>query len=400
MVLKSEIERAFKNQKNQLIAPPENINRTHYKKLNKKSSHIDIIAGIRRCGKSTLMKQMMSELEEDFAFLNFEDPRIIDFDLSDFEKLDEIIGENCKYYFFDEIQNIPNWEIYVRQLHDRNKKVFITGSNASLLSKELGTKLTGRNIRHEIFPFSYQEFLVYKNKIKSLESIEEYIEKGGFPEFLRDENIEILQNLLKDIVFRDIAIRHGVRNSKSLIDISLYLISNIGKEMSYNGIRKTFEIGSTNSVTDYINWLEDSYLFFLINKFSWSAKKMQVNPKKVYAIDTGLVNANSLSFSKDRGRLLENMVFLELRRNYAEIYYFREKKECDFVVFKNNNCEMLVQVSEELNSDNKDREINGLIEAMDFFKLKEGLIITKNQDDHLKIDGRNIKIISIVNWIS
>ena len=386
MVLKSEIEKAFKLQQTNLNwVVANNINqRSYFSKIQFKNSHVEVISGIRRCGKSTLMKQIMLKYKKDSIFFNFEDPRVHDFDISDFQKLDEVIGPFVKVYFFDEIQNVKSWEIYIRQLHDLGKKVYVTGSNASLLSKELGTRLTGRHLRHELFPFSYLEYLGFKKLKNSITSYNRFLNEGGFPEYLKSGNIEILQNLLKDVVLRDIAIRHGVKNTKTLMDITLFLISNIGKEFSFNNIRNVFNVGSVTSVSEYLSWLEDAYVLFYLPKFSWSAKNSAVNPRKVYAIDNGLVNANTLSFSEDKGRLLENSVFLFLRQKQYQLYYFREKKECDFVVFDKGKFKMLIQVCEEVHNENMEREVNGLLVAMEFFKSKTGYILTKNQKDVLK----------------
>jgi uncharacterized protein len=364
-----------------------------------KSPHIEVITGIRRCGKSTLMKQLMQKYPKDTGYFNFEDARVHGFEASDFQKLDEIMGTGTKNYFFDEIQNVPSWETFIRQLHDRGKKIFITGSNASLLSKELGTRLTGRHLRHELYPFSYSEFLEYLNLKDNNVSFEKYIQNGGFPEYLSDGNEEILQTLVKDIVLRDVAIRYGIRNTGLLMDISLYLISNIGKECTFNSLRKNFSMGSANTASDYLLWLEDSYLLFFLKKFSWSSKNSAVNPRKVYAVDTGLVNANTLSFSKDKGRLLENAVYIYLRKKYNSLFYFREKGECDFVVFDKNKCKMLIQVCEELHSDNKKRETDGLCEAMQYFKMKEGYIITQNQKDSLLLNKMKINLIPAYQFL-
>jgi predicted AAA+ superfamily ATPase len=401
MVLKSEIEKAFKLQQTNLNwVVANNINqRSYFSKIQFKNSHIEVISGIRRCGKSTLMKQIMLKHKKDSIFFNFEDPRVHDFDISDFQKLDEVIGPSVKVYFFDEIQNVKSWEIYVRQLHDLGKKVFVTGSNASLLSKELGTRLTGRHLRHELFPFSYLEYLGFKKLKNSITSYNRFLNEGGFPEYLKSGNIEILQNLLKDVVLRDIAIRHGVKNTKTLMDITLFLISNIGKEFSFNNIRNVFNVGSVTSVSEYLSWLEDAYVLFYLPKFSWSAKNSAVNPRKVYAIDNGLVNANTLSFSEDKGRLLENSVFLFLRQKQYQLYYFREKKECDFVVFDKGKFKMLIQVCDEVHNENIEREVNGLLVAMEFFKSKTGYILTKNQNDVLKYGKNTIHLIPIFEFI-
>lgn len=399
MVLREEIEKAYALQQLDIEANDAFTERIYINKIRPKTGHIEVISGIRRCGKSTLMKLLMRQYKKEIAYFNFEDPRVFNFELSDFQKLDEIIGRKKGAYFFDEIQNVASWEIFVRQLHDRGEKVFVTGSNASLLSKELGTRLTGRHLRHELFPFSYTEFMDYKNLKSNEASFEQYIQKGGFPEFLRDENQEILQMLLRDIVYRDIALRYGIKNSKTLMDITLFLISNIGKECTFNSLRKTFSIGSANSVSDYLSWLEDSYVIFFLPKFSWSAKSRTVNARKVYAIDNGLVNANSLSFTKDKGRLLENAIYLFLRQQKYSLTYFREKGECDFVVFDKDKCHQLIQVCEEVHSENKEREITGLLEAMAFLKMKTGIIVTQNQKDTLTFDKVKIQLIPAREFI-
>ena len=392
MVLKSEVEIAYRLQQDYIKSAHSFIPR-QYTNVKLGSSHVEVISGIRRCGKSTLMDQLKHRYKTGTAYFNFEDPRVHDFEVADFQKLDEVIGQKKKVYFFDEIQNVPSWEIYVRQLHDRGKKVFITGSNASLLSKELGTRLTGRHLRHELFPFSYVEFLLYKKLKNSQTAFEYYVQHGGFPEYLRDENQEILQVLLKDIVSRDIAVRYGIKNTRTLMYITLFLISNVGKEVTYNSLRKAFNVGSANTVSDYLSWLEDTYLLFFLQRFSWSAKNRAVNPRKVYAIDTGLVNANSLSFTKDKGRLLENIIYLFLRQKNFDLSYFREQAECDFVVFEKGKCKMVIQVCEQLHNENKARETKGLLEAMDFFGLKSGIIITQKQKDILEFDKQTIQLI-------
>ena len=392
MVFKTDIEQAYQLQQASLGSKGGLINRTYMLNINLSLRHVEVISGVRRCGKSTFLKQIMLQYSE-LAYFNFEDSRIFGFEVGDFQKLDEVIGSGKTAYFFDEIQNVQAWEIFVRQLHDRGEKVYITGSNASFLSKELGARLTGRYIGHELFPFSYPEYLLFKGKENNSSSYEDYLQNGGFPEYLDSEKTEILQSLLKDIVYRDIAIRYNIKNTRSLMDITLFLISNVGKEFTFNSIRNNFSIGSANTVSDYLTWLQDSYLFFFLPRFSWSLKASAVNPRKVYAVDNGMVNANSLSFSKDKGRLLENAVYIHLRRIYSSIFYFREKGECDFVVFKNDQSVILIQVCLEVHGENKDREINGLAEAMEFFKLSEGTIVTLNQSDTIILNSKQINLI-------
>jgi len=400
MILKEEIAAAIKGQSKWVTKNNSIIRREATNKIKPSSTHIEVITGIRRCGKSTLMRQIISETHTNLSYLNFEDPRIYGFDISDFPKLDEVFEEENSIYFFDEIQNVPGWEVYVRQLHDRGEKVYITGSNASLLSRELGTRLTGRYLAHEIFPFSYQEFLEFSKKQDEQASFEDYLHLGGFPEFLRDNNPEVLQNLLKDLVFRDIAIRYNIKNTKTLMEITLFLISNVGKEVTFNSLKKTFGIGSATTVSDYLSWLEDAYLLFYLPRFSWSSKSISKNPKKVYCIDTGFAKANSLSFTKDQGRLLENLVYILLRKTRKKIYYFREVKECDFVVFEGESCKWLIQVTKKIHVDNQKRELDGLIEAMKFFGKQAGFILTLDQKDTLKIEGQTVWILPVKEFLA
>ena len=199
-------------------------------------------------------------------------------------------------------------------------------------------------------------------------------------------------NLLKDIVYRDIAIRHGIRNTGTLLDITLYMLTNIGKEFSYNNLRKVFSMGSANTASDYLSWLHDSYLLFFLPRFSYSVKNRHVNARKVYAVDNGLIRANTLSFNEDRGRLLENAAYMFLRRRYNSLFYFRENHECDFIVFENRSYKMAVQVTERLTHDNEQREIAGLLEAMDYFQLQEGYILTRDQEDTLEVKGKVVYV--------
>ena len=343
MILLLELEEAYRLQQERINKNATIIERDKEQFIQIQNDHVQVISGIRRSGKSTLLRQIMKQYKK-VAHFNFEDPRLANFTVEDFAKLDKIIPKDVDAYFFDEIQNVVGWEIYVRQLHDYGKKVFVTGSNASLLGKELGTKLTGRYLSLELFPFSLREYLKFKKMTASPENALKYLSEGGFPEYLKSENVESLQNLSKDIVLRDVAIRYGVRNTKTLVDIALFLLSNIGKETTYNRIKKIFQVGSSNSVMDYLSWLEDAYLLFFLNRFSYSAKSMAVNPRKVYAIDNGLVLANTLSLQKDQGRLLEIAVYIHLRNQDKKMFYFKEKHECDFVLFNREKPASVIQV--------------------------------------------------------
>ena len=303
------------------------------------------------------------------------------------------------HFYLDEIQNIPKWENFVRFKLDEGYKVTLTGSNASLLSKELGTKLTGRHITKELFPFSFTEYLAFTNALRNQDTLTNYLLMGGFPEYIRSEgNVDILTNIFNDILLRDIAVRHQIKQTQVIRSLAVFIVSNSANKMSANGLRKQFEIASTSTVNEYLNYLQDSYLFQSINKFSYSLKSQQVNPKKWYAIDSGLIAVNSKSFTPDTGRLLETIVYLHLRRSYTEIFYFSEKNECDFVVFKNKAIRLVVQVCFELTSMNKQREMAGLMEALHFFECNEGFIITYNQEDTIRSDEKTIRILPFYKW--
>ncbi len=400
MLSKSIIEEVVKSQKTRLLLQENGLSRS-IPDFSKLSSHALIVTGVRRCGKSTLLQQINKTNNKPSIYLNFEDPRLSGFDLSDFNRLQEIASnEDIKVFFFDEIQNIEKWENYVRFRLDEGDRIFVSGSNALMLSKELGTKLTGRHITKELFPFSYQEYLEFTSQQKGAESSGKYLKTGGFPEYLKTALPEILMHAFNDIVMRDIALRHNLKNASILQQLAVWLVSNTGKTISGNSLKKIFQIGSSSSIMDYLSYFTDAWLFFFVPKFSYSHKVQLVNPKKIFCVDNGFIEVNSVSFTEDLGRLLENMVFMQLRRQTSEIYYYSETKECDFVVFQRGKLKGLYQVCWQLNEVNLNRELNGLIEAMNFFSLKKGLIITYNQSDSFVIEGKTIYAIPFHDWAS
>ena len=394
MLLKSEILQIAENQQKTVDNKNIGLQREIFSELPVSDTHALIISGIRRCGKSTLLYQLLKEKFTNAFYLNFEHPGLYNFEKNDFQRLDEIIKDSGKLVlFFDEIQIVEGWERYIRLKLDENYKVIITGSNASLLSRELGTKLTGRHITKELFPFSFQEFCSFNNIQKSEEALSQFLETGGFPEYVKKMDEDVLTQLLDDILIRDIAVRYGIRDLKTLKGLTLFLISNAGKLITGNRLKTLFGFGSTSTIMEYLSHFESAYLLFFVQKFSFSIRKQIVNPRKVYAADTGLVNVNSLSFSKDFGRKLENTVFIHLRKKYKEIFYFSEKHECDFIVFEKGEIKEIIQVCSQLNQDNLERELNGLIEALQFFKKNEGIIITFNQNERFE---KNEKIANVI----
>lgn len=402
MILKSDLKEIISSQAESIQISEHLIKRSLSDEIDPFVPFAIVLSGIRRCGKSTLLFQLLNQFNS-MNYLNFEDPRLINFELDDFERVEKIFEEkNGKsgLYFFDEIQNIDKWELFIRSLIDRKKHIIITGSNSSLLSRELGSRLTGRHLRYELFPFSYDEYLIFTGEIAGTASLSGYIETGGFPDYISLERIQILQELLNDILSRDIAVRNNIRNVKQLNELIVFLLANPGKPFSLNGLQKNFQFKSVNTVKNFINFFEDAYLIFTIPKFSYSLKKQSVNPKKVYAIDTGMIKANTTRFSEDRGRLLENIVFLQLRRMHQAIFYFKEKAECDFVVFEKDKITKAIQVCYELNNGNFQREMEGCKEAMQMFGLNEGLVITFEQEDTL-IDGDlKINILPAWKWLT
>jgi predicted AAA+ superfamily ATPase len=400
MVLENVISNVIEAQKANMDVLDLGLHRNSIKTLPDLTSHALIVSGIRRCGKSTLLYQLLKERHPEALYLNFEDTRLYDFGPSDFVRLDKVVRESTsKTLFFDEIQIVDRWEVYVRQKLDEGSKIVITGSNASLLSRELGTKLTGRHITRELFPFSYAEFSAFAGSDPSEESVLSYLQTGGFPEYIKSGLDEILHHLFEDILIRDIAVRYGVRDVKTLRRLALYLVSNVGTRITGNRLKVLFESGSTNTIMDYLSHFEYTYLFHFVPKFSYSLRKQLVNPRKVYASDTGLINANSGSFTDDLGSRFENLVFLHLRRQFKEIYYFAEKGECDFVVSEKGAVKQVLQVCYELTADNLDRELKGLFEAMEFFKLKTGTIVTLHQTDEFERDGKKISVVPAKEYL-
>lgn len=401
MLLKSTLKQVLEEQRINLAQKDKGLRREVLDSFPILASHALILSGVRRCGKSTLLFQLLHNKYTSALYLNFEDTRLYEFETTDFIRLDSIISDDkTNVLFFDEIQIIDGWERYIRQKLDEGFNVVVTGSNASLLSKELGTKLTGRHISKELFPFSYSEFCHF-NKFKYTEdSLISYLNKGGFPAYLKSNEDDILSGLLDDILTRDIAVRYGVRDIKTLKRLALYLISNTAKLITGNKLKTLFEVGATSTIMEYLSHLEYAYLFSFVPKFSYSIKKQLVNPRKVYAIDTGLVSVNSNSFSNDAGRKFENLIYLHLRRKYRGIYYFAEKGECDFIAFGKRKKPTIIQVCYELNQDNMKRELNGLFEALTFFKLKAGTIITLNQKDRFEQNGLVAKVVAAYDFLA
>ena len=377
-----------------------------------------VISGLRRAGKSTLLAQLAHSFyqNDEYFFVNFEDERFLSFTVSDFIKLHELLIElfgDRKIFLLDEIQNIEGWERVVNRMAASGYKFYITGSNASLLSKELGTKLTGRYLPIELFPFSFKEYLLFKKKTPSdltrLTTVEKgilknaflrYLNNGGIPQALQYPELPIHKTMYDDIINRDIAARYKITDIKPLKELSFYLLGNISSLVSYNKLKELLQLGSVNTISNYIDYLETAWLLFAMNRYAFSIKQQQIANKKIYSIDTGLTKSVAFSFSEDKGRFLENTVFLQLRRLYNEdIYYYKTKKdkEVDFYLPKKK---MFIQVCQNLNdSKTFDREKQSLFEAMEEVKGSCGLIFTEDEKETISLSGKIITAIPVYEWL-
>jgi predicted AAA+ superfamily ATPase len=406
----SEIQDIGVTQKMMLENQEQGLKRHLLTELPDIQSHALVVCGIRRCGKSTLLRQFVKKLNRPYYYFNFDDIRLASFSHTDFRLLDKvIIDSGAQLIFFDEIQSANRWELYVRQKLDEGFQILITGSNASLLSRELGSRLTGRHLSMELFPFSYNEFCNFSDISAGHKSFADYLEKGGFPEYLKTGNTNILTQLQSDILYRDIAVRYGIRDAASLQRLFVYLVSNPAQLFSPSKLTNVVGVKSPTTVLEYISFFESAYLIHILPRFAWSVKAQNLAPKKLYIADTGLIKTGAVSFSGNSGMLLENCVYNILRAKAGcsglpadlGIYYFTSKNgsECDFIFSPKNNPSC-IQVCWELTIDNQDREINGLLEAMDFFNLDYGLIITFNTEDIIQTAGKKIDVIPVWKYLT
>jgi predicted AAA+ superfamily ATPase len=357
-------------------------------------SHALIISGIRRCGKSTLLHQFVKQEGHLFFYFNFDDLRLLGFHTADYTLLDSVIVEStARLLFFDEVQEAPHWELYIRQKLDEGFRVLITGSNASLLSRELGTMLTGRQLTRELFPFSYREYCGFTQQAAGPVSFDAYLEKGGFPEYLKTLNDEVLSQLWADILYRDIAVRYGIRDVSSLERLFAYLLANPAQLTTPSKLNFSGGARSATTILEYFSHFESAYLIHQVPCFAWSLKAQSLAPKKVYIADPGLIRVGSASFTANYGAVLENVVFSTLRLHTRDIFYFSQQKgECDFVVNPHGKSPLCIQVTRELTSDNEERELRGLVAALNFFGQDEGLILTRDSEDLILTGGKRIRV--------
>lgn len=382
-----------------------------------KIKKIYTVIGPRRSGKTYFLFQLMKKIPRDqIIYINFEDERLTDLTREDLQKIIDAYFElypNNKgkkvFLFFDEIQNVPSWSKFVRRLYDsQNFEIYITGSSAKLLSKEIATELRGRAWKYNIYPFSFSEFLkfkkidpnnIYEEKYKIRELFQKYLNWGGFPEAIsQDEYVKtkLLQNYIDLVVYRDVIERYNVKQTAILEELVKYLIHNFAREISvkkiYNLLKSKGYSFTKNILYEFMKYLEDTLYFYTVPLYSTSKKQQLIRPKKIYVVDNGIIKAHILPDRFEKGWLYENLVFTHLLRNEYDVFYFKKKFECDFIAIKKRK-KIAIQVT--LNPE-ESREIEGLLEAMNALKIKNGLIITDDIDRELSVKGK--KIIFMPLW--
>jgi uncharacterized protein len=374
-----------------------------YKKV-ERTRQITVITGVRRAGKSTLMLQLARK-HKHFYYLNFDDDRLLQFTVEDFGNLMQVFRSmfDSDVIALDEIQNVPSWERFVRRIHDEGFKVYLTGSNAKLLSSELATHLTGRYIRIELYPFSVWEVFRFRKidpetqstagKASIRKAFLEYLEQGGFPEYLKYGDQEFLKRVYDDIIYKDLIVRYGIRNISGFKKLSQYLFTNITGEISYNALKELLGFSSVASVREYISYLTEAYLLYEVHKYDASLKRQYISNKKGYVIDNGLRNTVAFRFSPDTGKLLENLVFLNLKKKYEEVFFYktRQNLEVDFYIPARK---FLYQVSHDItNEKTKQRELRSLFTAMEEIKVEESFLITTGEESIIKDTSGTIHIV-------
>lgn len=415
-IIKESIEKDYLEVKERALQMPLPINK------------IITIIGARRSGKTHYLYSIIEKLRktmkrELLVYINFDDDRLFPLEinsLNDFiEGYYEMYPENRDekvYFFLDEIQNITNWELFVRRIYDKeNCYIYLTGSSSKLLSKEIATSLRGRTIVYELFPLSFNEFLQWKSiniieySIKSQSAIvnafDHYTSSSSLPElfnFPADAINNVLHEYINMVIYKDLIERYQLSNHYLIKYLVKFLLNNTGNPLSINKMYNDFKsMGlkvAKQSLYQYIDHLEDAFIFYTVPLFTNNIREKNRNPRKVYCVDNGLKEL--VSITKDTGRLYENLVFLQLRRKRREIYYFKQKQEVDFCFYNDNKEIELINVCFSLNDhQTRQREIDGLKEAMNALNTNHSILINNNLEEELMIDNKTIKIIPLWKWL-
>ncbi len=383
---------------------------------------VKVISGVRRCGKSVLAHRVLKDLP--YGYVNFDDERLADVTTSDLNVLLEVLLElkpDIRYILLDEIQNIEKWELFVARLQRGGYKVLITGSNAHLLSRDLSTHLTGRHKVFEIYPFSFLEYLRSRglaaprgrgldtrSRAEFSAAFSAYFLSGGFPELPGIvDKVSYLHDLYDKILTQDIALRHGVRHIKTLKDIALYTANNYASKLSYQNIKEAYSLGSIHTVKNYLAYMQEAYLFFAVEAYSHKARERVRLPRKMYGIDAALLRSISVSGQKNEGRLLENLVYLELLRRKKQVVYYSDpqrKYEVDFVCRSGAEGGVeLIQVCLDISlAEAKERELRGLQSALGAFKNASAdsmLLLTLAWDGSERVAGHQVRCVPVWEWL-
>ncbi len=397
------------------------------------SGEIIILKGVRRSGKSTLLINEIKRLTEsafdlrDILYVNFEDPRFNNhLTLELMERIKdaflEFVGPGRKpVLMLDEVQNVPAWEKWVLKEYGLNQsRIYVTGSSSALLSKEIGTALTGRYLDIEVFPLSFSEFLHFNNlttkttadRIRKRTRINKlfsrFMEQGGFPKIFEIEDADVKRDLLKSyfdsILLRDIVARHQLSNYRTLEDMATFLLANIACISSTNKLKNHFSI-SFDTARDYTGYLEDAFLIFQLRRFAWSVKKQIANPRKFYSIDTGLSNRVSFQVGARKAQNIENIVFLELLRRKQDVFYFKTKndREVDFVIKRGAQVVELIQVCYSIEDEQtRKREIAALKAASRELESDIAIpctLLTMDKEEEMDIPGFKINVRNLIDWL-
>lgn len=386
------------------------------------SDLIKVVLGPRRAGKSVFSLMLLKDRE--FAYFNFDDPALVGEKLDLYELMDELrlVYGDTKYVLFDEIQNLPGWELFANRLHRQGYNVVLTGSNANLLSMELATHLTGRHFPIEILPFDFNEFLRAKKfaidaELESLPQkrgellklMEEYLINGGFPEVVlkNQQPLGYLDVLFDAILFKDVVRRHKVRFSEQIDQLGSYLISNISGQYSARKLAYILKFKSDVTLERYLSYLAEAYVIFSLSRYSAKAGMRLKSPKKTYVVDNGFVTAKAIQHSPDKGKLMENLVFTELVKRGAkpnrELFYYktRNDREIDFVLKYGYQVVELIQVCYDLtNPDTEQREIKALMEAGAELGAEKLTVITWDQKKEVKKDTQTVRFVPLWEWLT
>lgn len=389
------------------VAAPARELRRHFRPdwKTSRSAHALVLTGVRRCGKSTLQGQIRRGVKGHALTLNLEDTRLYGMGPEDFPTLLSILETDHPRaaVYLDEVQEVPEWQRLVRALLDAGRRVCLTGSNASLLGREMGAKLTGRHLPHEVYPFSFREFLEFTSQTAGPQPLDDYLMRGGFAAALTagpEQGPVLLRELLRDVVHRDIVSRHSLRSARPLMTLALHLIAHPGQPLSLQALAKGLSLPSVAHTGRMVEYLQDSWLMLAVPRFSASFKQRVTSPPKYYAVDTGLAGANSPNATPDLGRKLENAVLLTLRRQGSEPTFAAAPHawECDFVT-----GERAIQCCARLSPENRKRELGGLVAAATLpggpRRGRELIVITLDQEDALMEQGLAIRVIPAWKWL-